>query len=106
MTLSLQVGARQVPVVHTPLWQSAPVLQSLPVAHPVGQEPPQSVSVSLPFFTPSLQVGSWQVLPEHTALLQSLPSLQLRPGVQSVQEPPQSVSLSSPFSTLSVQLGG
>ncbi|PSM32080.1 hypothetical protein BVG81_002070 [Haliangium sp. UPWRP_2] len=40
-----------------------------------GQEfaPPQSTSVSFPFFTRSLHDGAAQLLPEHTPLLHSQP---------------------------------
>jgi hypothetical protein len=46
--------------VQTLLPQSAPLLQRSFVSHFSGQEPPQSVSVSLPLRTPSLQVAAWQ----------------------------------------------
>src|SRR5262249_36981346 len=55
------------PELHLPLAQSAALLQTLPTAHfghaaaPLKPLPPQSWSVSLPFFTVSLQVGSVQV---------------------------------------------
>jgi hypothetical protein len=42
---------------HTPLWQSAATVHVLPSAH-LPQLPPQSVSVSLPFFTVSEHVGA------------------------------------------------
>src|SRR5262245_3265565 len=48
--------------------QSAFARHVLPSAHLVGHEPPQSMSVSVPFFTPSTQVGAWQMFPVHTPL--------------------------------------
>ena len=58
-TPSEQVGAAQRPFVQTPLVQSPGVVQPLPVAHFLAgaQDPPQSTSVSVPFFTTSLHVG-------------------------------------------------
>jgi hypothetical protein len=50
--------------------QSAPVEQPLPTPHFV-QEPPQSTSVSVLFFTVSLHVGAWHAPPVHTELAQS-----------------------------------
>src|SRR5205823_1848898 len=70
-TLSMQPGATHIPLVHTPLAQSIPVLQPLPPSHLLGQLPPQSMSVSSPFFAPSVQDGVWHIPPVHTALLQS-----------------------------------
>jgi hypothetical protein len=68
--------------------------------------PPQSVPVSLPFFTPSVQVGAWHVAPEHTPLAQSLGMAQPPPAVHGAQiGPPQSVPVSPPFFTPSVHLG-
>lgn len=68
VTLSLQLGNEHVPVPvaletvekHTPLAQSLLLTQFLPVSQPV-QVPPQSVSVSAPFFLVSLQVGAAHV---------------------------------------------
>jgi hypothetical protein len=57
LVVSAQVGAAQVPPVHTLLAQSLPVEQARPSAQP-AQGPPQSVSLSPPFFTPSVQMGS------------------------------------------------
>jgi hypothetical protein len=51
-------GATQTPPVQTPLAQSVAVAQRLPSAHFAHVGPPQSTSVSLPFWTPSLQVGA------------------------------------------------
>jgi hypothetical protein len=43
--------------VQTPLAQSPPTPQVSPVAQPGQMPPPQSRSVSAPFWKPSLQVG-------------------------------------------------
>jgi hypothetical protein len=68
--------------------------------------PPQSVAVSVPFFTPSLQVGATQVVPLQTKLTQSLPVVHPRPVPHraQVEVPPQSVPDSRPFFTRSLQL--
>ena len=70
-------------------------MQVLPTAHLAAQEPPQSVSVSLPFFTVSLQLGAWQVTLQ-TLLEQSLGAVQVLPVPQRAHDvaPPQSMSLS------------
>jgi hypothetical protein len=57
LTLSLHVAATHALVVQTLLVQSPPTEQILPLAHPLHMLPPQSVSVSTPFFTVSLHVG-------------------------------------------------
>jgi hypothetical protein len=56
LTLSEQVAAWQMPLRQTPLWQSELAMHPLPVPQ-VGHEPPQSMSVSVPFFTPSVHDG-------------------------------------------------
>jgi hypothetical protein len=80
-----------------------PVEHFAPTAHLAGQLPPQSVSVSVPFFTVSLQVGAWQVqggdghtlFGPQTPLIQSLPVLQFLPSAQvAPQQPPQLQSVS------------
>jgi len=45
------------PETQLPLWQSAFTAHSLPFAHFVAQEPPQSTSVSLPFLNVSVQLA-------------------------------------------------
>jgi hypothetical protein len=69
-TLSPQVAVWQVPPVHTPLEQSAAPAHFLPSAHVLAgaQLPPQSTSVSVPFFTVSVQEGAAQLALEHTRL--------------------------------------
>jgi hypothetical protein len=51
-------GCEQTPPVQTPLSQSLPVVQPLPSAHFGHVGPPQSMSVSVPFFVPSVHVGA------------------------------------------------
>jgi hypothetical protein len=112
--LSVQEGAAHRPAAHTPLAQSEPVPHPCPVpqrAHAPG--PPQSVPVSLPFFTPSLQVGAAHAPPAQTPLAQFAPLLpHIRPVAHgwpmgaAAHEPPQSTSLSLPFSMPSLQLAG
>jgi hypothetical protein len=54
---SSQDGAWQKPFQHTPLSQSFVLsTQRLLSAHKGHASPPQSVSLSVPFFTPSLHV--------------------------------------------------
>jgi len=93
--------------VQTPDAQSPLALQLWLLAHLVGQLPPQSLSLSLPFFTPSVQLAAWHLLPLHTPVLQSAPVVQPWFGEQRLQEPPppQSTSVSLPFSTMSLQVG-
>jgi hypothetical protein len=61
---------RQMPPAQMPLAQSPPLPQRLPWPQP-AQGPPQSRSLSPPFWTPSLQVAAWQTPPWHTPLLQA-----------------------------------
>src|SRR5262245_11181421 len=84
------------PLRHTPLWQSLPTKHPARSAH-LPHEPPQSVSVSLPFRTRSLQVGAWHLVAVQTSLAQSEGPRQFLPGGQPVHEPPQSWSDSEPF---------
>jgi len=71
-----------------------------------GHEPPQSLSVSVPFFTPSEHVGAAQTLFVQTPLVQSGPSAQPFPTSHLVaHEPPQSTSVSVPFFAPSVHEG-
>jgi len=51
-------GATHTPPVQTPVAQSVAVAQRLPSAHAGQFGPPQSTSVSLPFWTASVQVGA------------------------------------------------
>jgi hypothetical protein len=59
------------PPVQTPLWQSMLDAHARPSAHffcCCTQGPPQSVSVSAPFFFVSVQLGAGQTPPEQTSL--------------------------------------
>ena len=92
------------PPVHTPLTQSEPIAQDWPAVHWAGQLPPQSTSVSSPFFTKSVQLAAWQTFRLHTPVVQSEGALQPLPGGQGAQPPPpQSMSVSVPFCTPSEQ---
>jgi hypothetical protein len=93
--------------LHTPLTQSVPAAQALKSAHLLAQPPPQSTSVSEPFFAPSLQLPVVQKLAEQMPLTQSLPAVQDSPPAQRPQldEPPQSTADSAPFFTTSAQVG-
>ncbi len=75
--------------------------------------PPQSTSVSPPFWTPSFGVGVAQVLPEQMWLVQSCLPLHIFPGAHGgassaprFPAPPQSTSVSPPFCTPSFEDGG
>jgi hypothetical protein len=83
--------------VQTPLRQSVDVTHAFVWAHFWHVVPPQSMSVSLAFFTPSLQEAAMQMFVMHTLLWQSLPAPQVLPAPHLVQtNPPQSISLSLP----------
>jgi hypothetical protein len=91
--------------VHTPDAQSPATPHTLPSAQGEHDVPPQSVSVSAPFFCPSLQPGAAHTFAEHTANTQSGPFVQDDPCAHGGQLPPQSRSVSSPFFVPSEQLG-
>ncbi len=66
-------------------------------------EPPQSTSVSVPFFTPSVGEGDAHRPPAHTPLMQSLGCAHALPSAHAgAPSPPQSTSVSDPFFTPSV----
>jgi hypothetical protein len=69
--------------------------------------PPQSMPVSVPFFTVSVQLGAVQrLIAEQAPLAQSTPVLQPPPSAHLFgQEPPQSTPVSEPFWRLSVHDG-
>jgi len=98
-TPSLHEGARHfiaVPPVGIP---HTPEVQSRATAHALlsgqgAQPPPQSRSVSVPFFTLSMQVGAWQVVPVQTPETQSAAPPQPSPVAHLPQLPPQSTSVS------------
>jgi hypothetical protein len=85
--------------------QSEATAQASPTAHGGQVPPPQSTSVSFPFFFESMQVGSLQTLPRQLLLLQSPSVRQFFRSAQVGQvPPPQSTSVSFPFFIPSVQL--
>ena len=89
----------------TKVVQSVEAVQVLPEPHAVHTEPPQSVSVSVPFFTESVQLALWQNPPEQTPPTQSPLAAQRLPAPHFGHvAPPQSTSVSAPFFTTSVQL--
>jgi hypothetical protein len=115
VSLPFLTESEQVPVWHlsgepeqTPLWQSLPAAHVLPSTHLPQDAPPQSVSVSLPFFTPSEQLDDWHLSgePEQTPLWQSPATAHVAPAAHLPQEaPPQSMSVSTPFLTPSAHVG-
>jgi hypothetical protein len=101
---SVQLGLRHVPAVQAPVAQSLPAAQRLPDGHGL-HVPPQSISVSLPFFTESAHPAVWQTPAVHTELRQSLANRHAAPPLHAPHAPPpQSMSVSLPFLTKSVQL--
>ena len=90
----------------TPLWQSVAAAQWARSGHLGQAPPPQSRSVSGPFFTVSVHEGTWHTWFSQTPLLQSVAASQPLPSSHLSQvSPPQSTSVSSAFSTASVQVG-
>jgi hypothetical protein len=94
--------------VQTPLAQSLATPHA-PLVPQRGQlvAPPQSTSLSPPFFTVSTQVGALQAPEVQTPLVQSVATLQVLFAAQrgQVVAPPQSTSLSPPFLAASVHEG-
>ncbi|HVU03081.1 MAG TPA: hypothetical protein VHE30_15075 [Polyangiaceae bacterium] len=85
--------------------QSVPVRHFFPEPQAVQVPPPQSTSVSLPFWTASLHAGVRQV-PLQTPEVQSLAAVHVLLSTHFGQPPPpQSTSVSLPFFARSVQLG-
>src|SRR5690348_14574247 len=95
---SEQVAAQRLPR-QLPPTQSLPVKQILPAAHLPQAMPPQSVSLSVPFFTLSEHVGASHMLDVQILSLQSAPFVHISPVSQPPHEPPQSTSVSVPFCT-------
>ena len=75
-------------LVQTPLTQSAGTVHIWPAAQCWQAVPPQSMSVSVPFFTPSAQPPVWQRPPEQTPLRQSVPTRQTFPSAHLPQVAP------------------
>jgi hypothetical protein len=94
----MQLGAKQTPPTEQlSSSQSLPTLHPAPSAHFGQPSPPQSLSVSVPFFTPSLQLGSAHFPPLQVMLAQSFDTLQALPiPHRFMQLPPQSTSDSVP----------
>src|SRR2546425_7548390 len=85
--------------------QSDDMRHTLPTAQGGQVLPPQSMSVSLPFFRWSVQLGAAHALLSQTALEQSLLRMHIFPGSHLGQvSPPQSTSASSSSLTPSMQL--
>jgi hypothetical protein len=105
-TWSLQLGDVQNEFAHSLLVQSVPATQALFGPHG-PHEPPQSVSVSGPFFLPSLhEITSLQIPPTQLADKQSPLAAHLPPTLHgSHAAPPQSTSVSVPFFWPSLHLG-
>jgi hypothetical protein len=88
------------------LLQSAEALHALPVRHFGAVAPPQSTSVSSPFFLPSVGLGAAHFPVLHTSLAQSPSILQTFPVSHlGAAAPPQSTSVSSPFFLPSLACG-
>jgi hypothetical protein len=93
--------------------QSVAAAHALPTPHlvaqvaPVVATPPQSTSVSVPFFTASGQTGALQRELVQTPLTQSAPAEHPEPVAHrfaGAQLPPQSIAVSVPFFTVSPQV--
>jgi hypothetical protein len=86
--------------------QSAATAQFLVSAHLVAQVPPQSTSVSVPFFAASVQVAAKHLFAVHTELTQSAATAQDFVSAHLLAHvPPQSMSVSVPFLTASAHVG-
>ena len=84
--------------MQTPEAQSPPFTQERAASQPGHTPPPQSTSVSLPFFVVSVQDGARQVKSWQTKLLQSDETTQACDGAQGEHvAPPQSTSVSLPL---------
>jgi len=103
---SLQLVAWQAPVMQSFEMQSVLSTHFLFASHALHMLvglPPQSTSVSRPFWTPSVQVAARQVTLQE-CVAQSVPTPQALPTAHGLQVPPQSTSLSLPFLIPSAQL--
>ena len=100
------VGQMQTPVAHWPVAQSPPILQCLPREQRAGHEPPQSTSVSVPFWSPSEQLEATQRPSVQMPPRQSEATLQGPPLTHlATQVPPQSIPDSVPLRRPSSQVG-
>jgi hypothetical protein len=100
----VHVAALHEPPVQTRLAQSPAMPHESPAAQ-VGQvPPPQSVSVSAPFFVPSEHDEAWQTSFVHRRLWQSLAAEHALPAIHFGHVLPQSTSVSFSFCTKSEQL--
>src|SRR4051794_2504976 len=98
----MQLPAVHMPAGHTALAQSPLTTQTLPAAQPGHTPPPQSTSVSRPFFVMSVQLGPAQTFPTQELLTQSPLTRQARPPLHFGHiPPPQSTAVSMPFFTMS-----
>jgi hypothetical protein len=87
-----------VPVSHGARWQSPSALHPLPGGQAWHVAPPQSMSVSAPFFRPSVQLAAVHVPVAHFPLWQSLPVEHPWPsGHFGHVAPPQSTPVSPPL---------
>src|SRR6476469_3784351 len=92
---------------HTSDAQSSRPAHPRPSMHFGLPAPPQSTSVSAPFFTPSVFVGAWHTLSVHTPLAQSAAAAHFFESSHFLQvAPPQSTSVSSWFAVLSSHFAG
>jgi hypothetical protein len=101
---ALQLVGAHFPATHAPAAQSDGDVQVLP-SWQAGHDPPQSTSLSLPFFTASVHVGAAQRPLTQTPDAQSFPAWQLAPGAHAAHAPPQSTAVSVPFWTWSPHVG-
>jgi hypothetical protein len=107
-TPSLHAAAAQAFPVHLPLagsTQSTSALQLCPTVQLAAQLPPQSMSVSVPFFTPSPHAAAAQAKLVHLPLSGSAQSRSTKhawPTGHGLHVPPQSTAVSLPFFTLSL----
>ncbi|MGI8854968.1 MAG: hypothetical protein ACR2JW_04390 [Thermomicrobiales bacterium] len=75
-TVPLGQTVTHTPLLQRPLVQSVPTRHCLPTPHFEQVGPPQSTSVSLPFFTPSTHAGGWHRPSRHTPLGHVAPLVQ------------------------------
>jgi hypothetical protein len=87
----------QTPAPQKLLLQSLAAAQVRPVSHGLHFGPPQSMSVSLPFFRWSVHEAGAHLLLTQTPLPQSLPNVQGFPSLHAEHGPPQSTAVSPPL---------